>query len=381
METMNRRDVLVDLQVWLGYDQVFTVDPIWHARGLALFWKKLVNDKLLDVNKNFLDCIIQYGDVSFYASCIYGPSVYRSRMDLWERLSRIGVNREESWCVFGDFNDILHNGKKIGGVWRSDESFDSFTQMIKACRLEELPSHDNGFTWSGLRNKSWVHTRLDRCFANKAWFQKFPNSSQTFMDKRGSDHRPVLIHLIEAQEKYRGWFRFDRRFLDVDGVQANVLNAWEFAKHRENASVTDCLKACRRSLSLLKQSNMNSKDKIHHREMALENEQSALHQSSQRISLIKQKLMRAHREEEMYWWQKSRDKWLNRGDKNSRFFHDSVKAARARKSIDKLIDVAGQPVYSEAAKGEVAVHSCSRHQILPHSRHGLDIWYHEYLIE
>ncbi|KAL0722050.1 hypothetical protein Bca4012_036649 [Brassica carinata] len=216
METMRCRNTLVDLQVWLGYDQVFTIDPVGHAGGLAIFWKKGVKLKFLDVNRNLIDCIIQYGTFSFFASCIYGPAAVLRRMELWEKLSRIGVNRKESWCVFGDFNDILHNGERIGGSWRSDESFAPFNHMVKACQLLELQSHGNGYTWSGNRNNSTVHSRLDRCFGNRAWFNKFPNSNQCFLDKRGSDHRPVLIHLIEAQESYRGCFRFDTYMKAVD---------------------------------------------------------------------------------------------------------------------------------------------------------------------
>lgn len=280
---------------------------------------------------------------------------------MWERLSRIGVNRRDSWCVFGDFNDILHNGEKIGGVWRADESFEPFTQMVHACRLEELPSQGDIFTWGGMRNKMWVQTRLDRCFGNKAWFRKFPCSNQTFLDKRGSDHRPVLIHLIEAQESYRGWFKFDRRFLEVDGVQEHVSNAWGFADGRGNTSVSARLKACRKSLSALKKrANMNSRSRIEQAEIALEREQSAFMPATATIQFLKRELMRAQKDEETYWWQKNKDKWLNGGDRNSRFFHNSVKASRQRNSIVKLVNSDGVEVFSEPAKGEVATEFYAR---------------------
>lgn len=277
-------------------------------------------------------------------------------MELWENLSRIGVNRKDSWCIFGDFNDILHNGEKIGGSWRSDESFEPFNLMVKACKVQKLQSHGDDYTWSGNRNNSWVHTRLDRCSGNKAWFQKFPCSNQTFLDKCGSDHRPVLIHLMQAQESYRGRFRFDTRILEMDGIQETVANAWEFPEARGTRSLSSRLKACRNALSNLKrQVNVNSRDKIHKAEMALEREQYALSPSTHRIYILKKDLIKAQKDEETYWWQRSRDKWFNRGDRNSTFFHNSVKAARARKHIDKLLTAEGVAVYSEAAKGEVAV--------------------------
>lgn len=65
--------------------------------------------------------------------------------------------------------------------------------------------------------------------------------------------------------------------------------------------------------------------------------------------------MQAYKEEEMYWRQKSREKWLRLGDRNSKFFHLSVKANRARMYLLKLKDKMGQDQCSDAAKAEVAV--------------------------
>lgn len=180
METKNNRNVIVDLQVWLGYERVYTVEPRGYSGGLALFWKKSVEVDLLYVDKNLLDCHVQFGSNSFYISFIYGEPIIKFRPKLWERITRICIHRKDSWSLVGDFNDLLHNGEKVGGPSREEKFFQPFVDMIKACEMKELPSKGNALTWGGRRYKLWIQCQLDRIFGNKEWFKLFPVANQAF---------------------------------------------------------------------------------------------------------------------------------------------------------------------------------------------------------
>lgn len=50
-------------------------------------------------DKNLLDCLVQFGENTFFLSCIYGEPANDGRSRVWERLSRIGAKKTEPWCL------------------------------------------------------------------------------------------------------------------------------------------------------------------------------------------------------------------------------------------------------------------------------------------
>lgn len=183
METMNCKDVVVDIQCWLGYDHVYTVDPIGTCGGLAVFWKKSVEIEVKFADKNVVDLFVQFGSHEFFVTCVYGNPNASLKNEVWERLTRISVHRSASWCILGDFNEIINNSEKIGGPRRCESTFQPFRTMLSDCGMNELSSSGNSFTWGGRRQTLWIQCKLDRCFGNKAWLNSFPASNQAFMEK------------------------------------------------------------------------------------------------------------------------------------------------------------------------------------------------------
>ncbi|XP_071940158.1 uncharacterized protein [Coffea arabica] len=70
---------------------------------------------------------------------------------------------------------------------------------------------------------------------------------------------------------------------------------------------------------------------------------------------LKTQLKRAYSNEEMYWSQKSRVTWLKEGDKNSQFFHASVKGRMKRNRMVNVQRDDGSWTSNEKEQGEEVV--------------------------
>ncbi|XP_010418622.1 PREDICTED: uncharacterized protein LOC104704195 [Camelina sativa] len=226
----------------------------------------------------------------------------------------------------------------------------------------ELGSSGNGFTWGGVRNKQWIQCRLDRRFGNPAWFSLFPNSHQWFLEKLGSDHKPVLVKFTSDKELFRNQFWFDKRWAEDPSLLEVIQKVWnEMSTLSSDCSVLARNENCKKAIGIWKkQARTNSEIRIKRLRKELASHYEALKPNFRRINAIKRDLAIAFREEEIYWRQKSTEKWLLDGDRNTKFFQASVKATRMKNSLPFIIDDTGVEQFGEQQKGEVAVNYFSK---------------------
>lgn len=98
----------------------------------------------------------------------------------------------------GDFNEILSFSDKFGENSFNSSRASHFWDCINQSNLIDLRFRGSKFTWTNKRYRnrsSLILERLDRCFANQAWIDLFPEASVTYLPRTHSDHSPLLICL------------------------------------------------------------------------------------------------------------------------------------------------------------------------------------------
>ncbi|KAG2267781.1 hypothetical protein Bca52824_062336 [Brassica carinata] len=96
METKQKFEFVNGLKKTLGYDKLITVEPEGLSGGLALMWKDSYNVVVLSTDKRIIDLKVSIGSTSFYLSCVYGDPVRTIRREVWDRLTHIGLLRDEA---------------------------------------------------------------------------------------------------------------------------------------------------------------------------------------------------------------------------------------------------------------------------------------------
>ncbi|KAF7129689.1 hypothetical protein RHSIM_Rhsim10G0093500 [Rhododendron simsii] len=247
--------------------------------------------------------------------------------------------------VWGDFNDILYPEEKRGGLQRSRGSCGRFQTLLNDCGLLDLGFRGYPFTWRNNRSGTdFIESRLDRVLVSSSWSTQHHQAVVEHLECVGSDHKALLLCTKPNTRRYVTPFRFDARWFEYDDVKQIVQTQWEDDIVGSRLfCISQKIKKCRLALKSWRSSkNLNSRkeiDGIKEDIDRLEAHGRGFHLKE--IAGLEDNLAKAWEKEELYWKQKSHQKWLQFGDRNTSFFHASTVARRRRNHISGIENSAG----------------------------------------
>ncbi|XP_050232999.1 uncharacterized protein LOC126681501 [Mercurialis annua] len=243
------------------------------------------------------------------------------RKNLWKKL--IDISKD----IQGDFDAVLNNNDRCGGNELDEEHAIELQNCVSAAGLFELRSIGCFYTWNNNQlgdNRIW--RRLDRVFSNgntsenhNVYFEALPNGI--------SDHSPIITTIQDNQ--YRG----KKKDIIEEEWSKDYNGYWMFKIVQKLKSISYRLN------QLNKQHYSKISQKVNRYKVILDQLQIDIQKDLGNSFLIDEEramaiqLKNMLRCEESFYKQKSRIQWLNLGDSNTKYFHNSIKQRRAMNSI------------------------------------------------
>uniref|UniRef100_A0A453JWN8 Endonuclease/exonuclease/phosphatase domain-containing protein n=1 Tax=Aegilops tauschii subsp. strangulata TaxID=200361 RepID=A0A453JWN8_AEGTS len=234
----------------LGLTQMLAWDSVGRSRGIALFWRRGLDLSLRSYGRRHIDDDVkEENGMIWRMTGVYGESAADRKKETWRTIKLLGQQHQHGrpWICLGDFNEILSNDEKLGGVPRPQACLDSFRASLESCGLCDIGFTGDKFTW---RNHSqemdtYICERLDRATANAKWCETFPDFEVVKGNPRHSDHRPIIVNTSgDSTAIGRGdrGFRFEAWWLQEEGCSEEIQGAWEESWLEWEGGVAEAMK-------------------------------------------------------------------------------------------------------------------------------------------
>lgn len=316
--------------------------------GIASFWDSSKYDLIQEEScQHWIFTQLLHKDSGQQVSIfnLYALVIPSEKKFCWDSLqSFLLLHSPENIIIAGDLNVTLAAEEKKGGSPVRDPAREWVEDIIIGWDLEDIKPSAGKFTWSNkILGPSHIATRLDRFLVQSSFLSSGLMASSKILPNCISDHKPISLELSMDGSLGPIPFRFSPLWIQQEGFNEVVAEAWNQKIQGSPFFVwEEKLRALKRRL---KEWAKALKTPAAKRKESIEN--LIAHQSSMENSVITQSVLqkevelqkalhKASRDEEEYWRQKSRNLWLQAGDKNTSFFHKHVEARKKFKNVSEI---------------------------------------------
>ncbi|XP_031120944.1 uncharacterized protein LOC116024184 [Ipomoea triloba] len=324
----------------MGFSDWVRVEAVGFSGGIWTFWNVSSQVSVIVTHPQFIILKIRNDQRNpwFYA-VVYGSPTHHLRRRLWAELTTVKHSLHGPLLIAGDFNSVITREDTDNYTTFSSQRSSDFAEWIHSEDLVDMGYNGPKFTWvktfsSGVAKSA----RLDRAFCNVQWLQLFPEASVSHLPRVASDHAPMLIRVAPRTPIVRPFpFRFQAAWFTNTGLYEIVRTTW-------NPNIDFCTNITRMG-STLAGWNKNIFGNIHHKKKAVLARLSGI-QHRMAISphggllKLERKLMEEYHDilyqEELLWFQRSREEWISSGDRNTAYYHAATTIRRARNTVQAL---------------------------------------------
>ncbi|CAA0832622.1 Unknown protein [Striga hermonthica] len=310
-------------EAWLhhcGYDRLFISEAAGRSGGIWLLQKSghPFRVSVRHTSSRMISISIEHGGFHWAITGIYASPSFRDRLTDWDSLKAARLTCVGPWCVIGDWNEVTGPSHSTGCAFIQQRA-DILNDVLQHCDLTVMKNIGPPFTWRRSSTGVNIHSQkcLDYVTADSDWFGNFPFGMVETLNRGNSDHNPLLLHCCRksnTQGLPQSPFRWHEAWADHLDYLNVLIDNWDLGN----------------SDFLL---NLNSV-----RDASFSFNRTCF--DSARLTLLEGQLLKEYNtilhQKEPIWFQKSREKILLHGDRNTRYFQTAAKIHKNKSAIHGL---------------------------------------------